>query len=104
MNLLTEELKRSMPQLTEMEDDDPFVHAVFYMPLSAWEWWAIALHGSHSFYGLEIDEYRERWGSFQFCYLESLGIPGRLEVQRQKDFRPTRVSQMPRHDWSQYDE
>lgn len=106
MELLTEDLKKSIPQLEQLNDDDhdPMVYAVFYMPLGVWEWWAIALDSPCSFYGLEFDDWRERWGSFQFCLLESLGVPGRLEVRRQTNFTPTRLSQMPRHDWSQYDE
>ena len=95
MELLTEELKRQLPPLDAIRHaDDPIVHVVFYMPLMDWTWYLMEFDGRGQFYGLEEGD-QVKWGMFSLWELQQLRGPFGVEIQRDLDFTPTPLSEIP---------
>jgi hypothetical protein len=97
MQLLTEELRRSLPALYAQEHvSDPIVHVKFFTPDSSWTWYAT--EGSTNgddfiFFGYVIGHERE-WGYFSLSELEEARGPMKLPIERDLYFKPGPFSQV----------
>lgn len=91
MQLLTEELRASLPPLYAQDGNkDPFVHAKFFTPDSNWTWFVTegsAEEDDFRFFGYVIG-HEEEWGYFVLSELESARGPLRLPIERDLYFKP----------------
>ena len=97
MELLTEELRRSLPALYFQEGNpDPVVHIKFFTPDSSWTWYVTegsAEGDAILFFGYVIGFERE-WGYFHLSEItESLGPMG-LAIERDLYFKPVSFSRV----------
>ncbi len=85
MQLLTQELRDSLPPLYAQDgNDNPIVHAKFFTPDSNWTWFVT--EGSQEendflFFGFVIG-FAEEWGYFALSGLESARGPLKLPIER----------------------
>ena len=91
MELLTEELRRSLPALYVQEGNpDPIVHIKFFTPDSNWTWYVTegsAEENDFIFFAYVIGFERE-WSYFHLSELrESFGLTG-LPIERDLYFKP----------------
>ena len=114
MNLLTAELRRTLPRLYSQErEQDPMVHLKFFTPDSSWTWYAtegslVDRHGraiepgssttpddaeDFLFFGYVIG-LAEEWGYFVLSELETSRGPLGLPIERDLFFQPGPFSQV----------
>lgn len=97
MELLTAELRKSLPPLYAQEkNDDPLVHIKFFTPDSNWTWYVT--EGSKNeedfvFFGYVMG-LEEEWGYFSLSELASARGPLGLAVERDLYFVPTPFSKI----------
>ncbi len=95
MQLLTEELKRSLPPLYSQEADaDPVVYAKFFTPDANWTWWVT--EGSPDgedfrFFGY-VQGLADEWGYFLLSELSAARGPFGLAIERDLHFAPGRFT------------
>ena len=101
MELLTEELRRSLPALYAQEEvADPVVHVKFFTPDTSWTWYAT--EGSPEgddflFFGYVVGQDRE-WGYFALSELSATRGPFGLAIERDLYFTPGPFSRaVPRY-------
>lgn len=89
MQLLTEEIRRSLPPLYSTEDqgDAAIVRVKFFTPTSSWTWYAIEFDGDDLFFGL-VDGLEKEMGYFSLRELESIVGPYGVGIERDLYFRP----------------
>jgi hypothetical protein len=93
MKLVTEEIKKKLPQLYSTENEtDPIAQVKFFTPDSQWTWYVVEYDGDDLFFGLVIGFAREL-GYFRLSELESIKGPYGLKVERDLYFEPKPVSQ-----------
>jgi hypothetical protein len=91
MQLLTQELRASLPPLYAQEgNSNPIVHAKFFTPDSNWTWF-ITEGGTEGedfiFFGYVIG-FEEEWGYSALSELERVRGPLGLPIERDLYFRP----------------
>src|SRR5258708_31478189 len=91
MQLLTEELRASLPPLYAQDgNSNPTVYAKFFTPDSNWTWF-ITEGGSEGddylFFGYVIGQ-AEEWGYSALSDLESVRGPLNLPIERDLYFKP----------------
>ena len=97
MQLLTDELRASLPALYAQENEkDPMVHAKFFTPWSNWTWFVT--EGSQEdedfiFFGYVIG-FEKEWGYFSLNELQSARGPAGLTIERDLHFTPKRKSEI----------
>lgn len=92
MKLLTEEIRKRLPQLYETEgQEDQIVQVKFFTPDSSWTWYLIEFDGEDLCYGL-VDGLCKEFGYFSLKELESITGPLGLQIERDLYFEPTPVS------------
>jgi hypothetical protein len=94
MQLLTQELRKTLPALGATEgQDDPMVYAKFFYPDFSWTWYAIEFDGEDLFYGF-VDGFERGLGYFSLTELGAnrgqLGLP----VERDRYFVPCLLSEL----------
>ena len=89
MQLLTNELRRTLPPLGAAEN--PHVVAMarvkFFTPDSSWTWFASEFDGHDTFYGL-VDGLELEFGSFSLRELQAVRGHLGLPVERDRYFTP----------------
>ena len=96
MELLTEELRASLPALYSQEHvADPVVHVKFFTPDSNWTWYAT--EGSPRgddflFFGYVVG-FEHEWGYFALSELAASHGPLGLPIERDLYFKPGPFSQ-----------
>lgn len=94
MKLVTKEVKDSLPELYSQEGvDDPLVRVKFFTPWTDWTWYAIEFDGDDTFFGY-VDGIVPELGYFSLSELESVQGPGGLKVERDKFYKPERLSEV----------
>jgi len=94
MNLMTKELRASMPKLYALEKElDPVAKVKFFAPWSDWTWYATEFDGEDTFFGLVIG-FEAELGYFSLQELEEVRGPGGLRIERDLYFEPTPLSQL----------
>jgi len=95
MELLTAELRKSLPPLYSQESvKDPIVHCKFFTPDSNWTWYVTEgqeEEGDFLFFGFVIGFERE-WGYFRLSELEDARGPLGLPIERHLYFDPVPIS------------
>lgn len=91
MQLLTEELRASLPPLYAQDGNrNPTVHAKFFTPDSNWTWFITeggAEDDDYIFFGYVIG-FEEEWGYSALSDLESVRGPLGLPIERDLYFKP----------------
>jgi DUF2958 family protein len=91
MQLLTEELRASLPPLYSQDgNSNPTVHAKFFTPDSSWTWFITGGSPEEDdfiFFGYVIG-LEEEWGYASLAELESVRGPLKLPIERDLYFRP----------------
>jgi Protein of unknown function (DUF2958) len=94
MELLTDEIRRSLPPLYSTEpEEQPMAQAKFFAPWSNWTWYAVEFDGQDTFFGL-VHGFETEFGYFSLVELESATGPGGLQIERDLYFKPTPVSEL----------
>ena len=95
MELLTEELRKTLPPLYGQErNKDPTVYIKFFTPDSCWTWYATEGSGQEDdflFFGYVIG-LEEEWGYFLLSELKSARGPLGLKIERDILFKPVPFS------------
>lgn len=95
MELLTAELRRTLPPLYAQEkNNDPVVHIKFFTPDSDWTWYVTEggdKDGDFIFFGYVVGFERE-WGYFSLKELTDARGPMGLPIERDLYFKPAPVS------------
>ncbi len=95
MQLMTEEIKKALPQLYSTEQEkDPIARVKFFTPWTSWTWYATEFDGDDIFFGL-VDGFERELGYFSLSELESVTGPAGLRIERDLYFKPTPLSQLP---------
>lgn len=98
MDLLPDELRRSVPSLYSCEGQkDPTVVIKYFSPFSSWTWYVI--EGSPEeddfvFFGFVVG-FEGEWGYFTLSQLEEVKGPHGLGIERDLHFTPKPISQIP---------
>jgi|ERR1043166_752657 hypothetical protein len=97
MQLLTEELRASLPPLYAQDgNEDPQVYAKFFTPDSNWTWFiteGAAEEDDYLFFCYVIG-HEEEWGYTALSDLESARGPLKLPIERDLYFKPGPFSEV----------
>jgi hypothetical protein len=94
MQLLTASQRRSLPPIYGAQNDkDPLARVRLFTPWSppCWTWYIIEFDGQNECFGL-VDGFEVELGYFSLKELASITGPGGLRVERDRHFRPVRLS------------
>jgi hypothetical protein len=101
MELLTDELRKTLPPLYSQEASyDPIVYVKFFTPDSSWTWFVTEgseEHGDFRFFGF-VEGQEQEWGYFVLSELEAARGPHGLEIERDLYFTPRPFSQLKSDD------
>ncbi len=90
--LLPEAVRLQLPPLFSQEEEpDPLVVCKFFTPDSDWTWYAVEFDGLDTFIGYVVGHVAEL-GSFTLHELEDVRGPLGAKIERDKQFAPTRLS------------
>ena len=83
MQLITEEIRKTLPALYACEDEkDPIARVKFFTPWTSWTWYAVEFDpDTRTFFGLVVGQETEL-GYFNLDELESLTGPMGLKIER----------------------
>ena len=102
MDLLPEELRKTLPPLYSQESSNaPIVHAKLFTPDAGWTW--LITEGSEQpdgdvlLFGYVIGQ-EEEWGYFVLSEIVSVRGPLRLPVERDLWFQPGPIDQVLRRE------
>ena len=95
MELLTAELRKSLPPLYAQEENkDPVIHLKFFTPDAQWTWYVTEgseEEGDFIFFGYVVG-FEKEWGYFTLSELEAARGPLGLAVERDLYFTATPFS------------
>ena len=92
MMLLTAELRKKLPKLYKQENiKDPIVYLKLFCPWNRWTWYITEFDNKDTFFGLVVGHEKEL-GYFSLKELESIKGPGGLRIERDRYFKPTKMS------------
>ena len=102
MDLLPEELKKTLPPLYSQESaSSPIIHAKFFTPDAGWTW--LVTEGSDEedgdwlLFGYVIG-LEEEWGYFSLSEIAAIRGPLRLPVERDLWFQPGPINEVLRRE------
>ena len=95
MNLLTEEIKKTIPKLYSQEEkgDEAVACVKFFTPWSNWTWYATEFDGEDTFFGLVIGLETEL-GYFSLKELLEVTVPCGLSIERDLYFTPKPLGEL----------
>ena len=95
MKLLTEEIRRKLPQLYSQEGKGGKAIALvkYFTPSSSWTWYAIEFDGEDTFFGLVDGQFKEL-GYFSLSELECVRGPMGLPIERDLYWRPKTLEEI----------
>ena len=92
MMLLTAELRKKLPKLYSQEKvKDPIVWMKMFCPWNRWTWYILEYDKKDTFFGYVIGHEKEL-GYISLKELQSVRGPGGLTIERDRYFKPTRLS------------
>jgi len=94
MQLLTEEICRTLPYLGE-KNGDSVARVKFFTPDSSWTWYASEFDGDDILYGL-VDGFEVEFGTFSLKELQAVRGPLGLPIERDVSFTPIPLDQLYR--------
>ena len=94
MKLLTEEIKKLLPQIgSQANAEDPIVQVKFFCPWnSLWVWYGYEFDGEDLFFGL-VNGFESELGYFSLSELENITGPLGLGIERDINFTPKPLSE-----------
>ena len=95
MKLLTEEIKKKLPQLYAQDGKGgkAVVHVKFFTPDANWTWYVTEFDGEDSFFGL-VDGHCKELGYFSLSELQSVKGPLGLPIERDLYWQPKTLDQI----------
>jgi hypothetical protein len=97
MKLLTKENRGQLPALYSQENvTDPVARVKFFTPWTNWTWYATEFDGGDTFFGLVVGHETEL-GYSSLAELESVSGPAGLKIERDRYFKPTKLSEIRKH-------
>lgn len=98
MTLFVDDLPQAVPPIGTSEGHrNPFVYARFFHAASGWSWWVLEFDGIDLCFGLVYGFERE-YGYFTLSELTAVRGPFGLGVERDLQFEPCRLNQLPQFD------
>jgi hypothetical protein len=92
MELMTEELRRRLPKLREIEHEvDPLAVCRFLLPWTGWAWYVCAFDGADTCFGF-VEGFDLELGFFTLTELYGISGPEGVTVMRDEWFGPKRYS------------
>lgn len=96
MELLTEEIRKQIPELNAQENEEnPIAYVKFFTPDSNWAWYATEFDGENTFFGLVVG-FNTELGYFSLRELEEATGPLGLHIERDTNFKPCVLSECQR--------
>lgn len=94
MQLITEEIKKSLPNLYAQEDKsfEAIAYVKFFTPDSSWTWYVTEFDGEDTFFGLVCGLEKEL-GYFSLSELQQIRGKLGLPVERDIYFKPTPIKE-----------
>ena len=95
MKLMTEELRKEMPNLCAQDGKggQAVAYAKFFTPDNAWTWYATEFDGEDTFFGL-VDGLERELGYFSLTELEGARGPMGLPIERDLYWEPKRLQEI----------
>ena len=94
MQLLTKDLRKTLPRIGESDADGEAIARVkFFTPDSSWTWYASEFDGEDTFYGL-VDGIALEFGYFSLQELESVRGHLGLPIERDRFFTPRSLNEL----------
>ncbi|MBI9018780.1 MAG: DUF2958 domain-containing protein [Phycisphaerae bacterium] len=89
MKLLTEEIKKKLPQLYAQDGKGgkAIVYAKFFVPWNSWNFYATEYDGQDTFFGL-VDGFEKELGYFSLSELQAIKGPLGLSIERDLHWHP----------------
>jgi hypothetical protein len=97
MELLTDELRASLPALHAQENEkDPIVYVKLFTPWTGWTWYVTegSPEGDDFILFAYVIGLEREWGYVSLNELESIRGPGGLTIERDLYFSPKRRSEI----------
>lgn len=97
MFLLDSDLMNALPGFNQSDKKDPVVHAKFYIEDGGIIWYAVegqVERNDYCFFGI-VDSVETTFRYFRLSYLETLRGPASRLVERDENFKPSPLSQIP---------
>lgn len=92
MQLMTKEIRRTLPALYGTEYSSEVVARVkYFTPWSNWTWYGVEFDGEDQFFGL-VEGFEREWGFFSLGELEAIRGPGGVRIERDMYFEPLILS------------
>ena len=92
MQLLTDEICRTLPHLGETNGDS-VARVKFFTPDSSWTWYAAEFDGDDTLYGL-VDGLEVEFGTFSLKELQAVRGPLGLPIERDLSFTSIPLDQL----------
>ncbi|MCX8035052.1 MAG: DUF2958 domain-containing protein [Candidatus Dojkabacteria bacterium] len=94
MQLITEEIKKSLPNLYAQEDKgfEAIAYVKFFTPDGSWTWYVTEFDGEDTFFGLVCGLEKEL-GYFSLSELQQVRGKLGLPVERDLSFKPTPIKE-----------
>lgn len=99
MQLVTQEIKRTLPALYATEDvptDEKKIICKFFTPDGCWTWYVVEgeqLETDFLFFGL-VNGLESEWGYFTLEELEAVRGPSGLKIERDRYFRNVTIGDL----------
>jgi len=95
MKLITEEIKKNLPELYSQEEkgDEAIAQVKFFCPWNNWTWYATEFGGEDTFFGLVIG-FETELGYFSLKEISEVTGPGGLKIERDLYFTPKPLSEL----------
>ena len=87
MELMTEELRRQLPELGSQDGKGGDMIALVKLFVGSWTWWIVEFDGDDTFFGL-VDGFERELGYFSLAELQRVRGPLGLPVERDLHWRP----------------
>lgn len=95
MELITEEIKKTLPKLYTQEKLglEAIAYLKFFTPDSNWTWYITEFDGNDLFFGL-VDGFEKELGYFSLSEIKDARGPFGLKIERDLYFTPTRLKEL----------
>jgi len=95
MKLVTEEVKKKLPQLYSQEDigGKAIAHVKYFTPDSNWTWYATEFDGEDTFFGL-VEGHEKELGYFSLNEIKSVRGPMGLSIERDLYWTPKTLQEI----------
>ncbi len=95
MELLTEEIRKTLPGLYSQEElgFEAIACVKFFTPDSNWTWYVTEFDGEDTFFGL-VDGFEKELGYFSLSEIKDARGPFGLKIERDLYFTPVKLKEL----------